>query len=228
MAEAEERCRKIFARFSNPELVQMCGIAGIFNFRTQEPVSPRLLKVMTDTLVHRGPDDEGFYVSGALGLAHRRLSIIDLESGHQPMTNEDVSVWVVFNGEIYNFLELHDDLIKKGHTFKTRSDTEVIVHLYEEQGERCFERLRGMFAIAIWDSRRRKLVLARDRVGKKPLFYFSDGCKVAFASEMKAILQVPGVSREIDPQAVSDYFSFLYIPAPKSIFKSVRKVLPGH
>jgi asparagine synthase (glutamine-hydrolysing) len=228
MAEAEERCRKIFARFSNPELVQMCGIAGIFNFRTQEPVSPRLLKVMTDTLVHRGPDDEGFYVSGALGLAHRRLSIIDLESGHQPMTNEDGSVWVVFNGEIYNFLELHDDLIKKGHTFKTRSDTEVIVHLYEEQGERCFERLRGMFAIAIWDSRRRKLVLARDRVGKKPLFYFSDGCKVAFASEMKAILQVPGVSREIDPQAVSDYFSFLYIPAPKSIFKSVRKVLPGH
>jgi len=206
----------------------MCGIAGIFNFRTQEPVSPRLLKVMTDTLVHRGPDDEGFYVSGALGLAHRRLSIIDLESGHQPMTNEDGSVWVVFNGEIYNFLELHDDLIKKGHTFKTRSDTEVIVHLYEEQGERCFERLRGMFAIAIWDSRRRKLVLARDRVGKKPLFYFSDGCKVAFASEMKAILQVPGVSREIDPQAVSDYFSFLYIPAPKSIFKSVRKVLPGH
>ena len=206
----------------------MCGIAGIFNFRTQEPVSPRLLKVMPDTLVHRGPDDEGFYVSGALGLAHRRLSIIDLESGHQPMTNEDGSVWVVFNGEIYNFLELHDDLIKKGHTFKTRSDTEVIVHLYEEQGERCFERLRGMFAIAIWDSRRRKLVLARDRVGKKPLFYFSDGCKVAFASEMKAILQVPGVSREIDPQAVSDYFSFLYIPAPKSIFKSVRKVLPGH
>src|SRR5262249_45986614 len=140
----------------------------------------------------------------------------------------DRSVWVVFNGEIYNFPELHDDLIKKGHTFKTRCDTEAIVHLYEEEGERCFERLHGMFAIAIWDSRRRKLVLARDRVGKKPLFYFYDGCKVAFASEMKGILQVPGVSREIDPQAVSDYFSFLYIPAPKSIFKSVRKVLPGH
>ena len=206
----------------------MCGIAGIFNFRTQEPVSSRLLKAMTDTLVHRGPDDEGFHVSGAVGLGHRRLSIIDLEGGHQPLANEDDTVWVVFNGEIYNFMDLHDELVKKGHTFKTRSDTEAIVHLYEEEGERCFERLRGMFAIAIWDMRNRKLLLARDRVGKKPLFYFYDGYKLAFASEMKAVLQVPGISREIDPQALSDYFSFLYIPAPKSIFKQIRKVLPGH
>jgi len=206
----------------------MCGLAGIFNFRNQEPVSSRLLKVMTDTLVHRGPDDEGFYISGDLGLGHRRLSIIDLEAGHQPMTNEDESVWVVFNGEIYNFLDLHDELVKKGHIFKTRSDTEAIVHLYEEEGERCFEKLRGMFAIAIWDARKRKLLLARDRVGKKPLFYFYDGSKLAFASEMKAILQVPGVSRDIDPEAVSDYFSFLYIPSPKSIFKQIRKILPGH
>jgi asparagine synthase (glutamine-hydrolysing) len=206
----------------------MCGIAGIYNFRSQEPVSPRLLKAMTDTLVHRGPDDEGLYISGPLGLGHRRLSIIDLEGGHQPITNEDESVWVVFNGEIYNFGELHDFLVKRGHIFKTRSDTEVIVHLYEEEGEKCFERLRGMFAIAIWDGRNRKLVLARDRVGKKPLFYFYDGSRIAFASEMKAILQVPGVRREIDPQAVSDYFSFLYVPAPKSIFKDIRKVLPGH
>jgi len=206
----------------------MCGIAGIFNFKSHEPVSPRLLKAMTDTLVHRGPDDEGFYISGPLGLGHRRLSIIDLEGGHQPITNEDESVWVVFNGEIYNFGDLHDGLVKKGHIFKTRSDTEVIVHLYEEEGEKCFERLRGMFAIAIWDGRNRKLVLARDRVGKKPLFYFYDGSSIAFASEMKAILQVPGVPREIDPQAVSDYFSFLYVPAPKSIFKHIRKVLPGH
>jgi asparagine synthase (glutamine-hydrolysing) len=206
----------------------MCGIAGIYNFKSQEPVSPRLLKAMTDTLVHRGPDDEGFYISGPLALGHRRLSIIDLEGGHQPISNEDESVWVVFNGEIYNFSELQDGLITKGHTFKTRSDTEVIVHLYEEDGERCFERLRGMFAIAIWDGRNRKLVLGRDRVGKKPLFYFYDGSRIAFASEMKAILKIPGVPREIDPQAVSDYFSLLYVPAPKSIFKQIRKVLPGH
>jgi asparagine synthase (glutamine-hydrolysing) len=206
----------------------MCGIAGIYNFKTREPVTQSLLKAMTDTLVHRGPDDEGFYVSGPLGLGHRRLSIIDLEGGHQPIANEDETVWVVFNGEIYNFSDLHESLVQKGHHFKTRSDTEVIVHLYEEEGEKCFEKLRGMFALAIWDGRKRKLVLARDRVGKKPLFYFYDGSRIAFASEMKALLEVPNVCREIDPQAVSDYFSFLYIPAPKSIFKHIRKVLPGH
>jgi asparagine synthase (glutamine-hydrolysing) len=183
---------------------------------------------MTDTMVHRGPDDEGFYCSGPVGLGHRRLSIIDLAGGHQPLANEDETIWIVFNGEIYNFGELHDELVNKGHVFKTRSDTEVIVHLYEEEGEHCFKRLRGMFAIAIWDARNRKLLLARDRVGKKPLFYFYDGSRIAFASEMKAILEIPGVSREIDPEAVSDYFSFLYIPAPKSIFKNIRKVLPGH
>jgi asparagine synthase (glutamine-hydrolysing) len=206
----------------------MCGISGIYNYRSKEPVSEALVKAMNDTLVHRGPDDEGFYVSGSIGLGHRRLSIIDLEAGHQPMTNEDGSVWVVFNGEIYNFPQLKDFLISKGHTFKTGSDTEAIVHLYEEQGEDCIRSLRGMFAIAIWDARNRKLVLARDRVGKKPLFYFDDGSKIAFASEMKAILQFPGVPREIDPQAVADYFSLLYVPAPKSIFKHIRKVLPGH
>jgi asparagine synthase (glutamine-hydrolysing) len=206
----------------------MCAIAGIYNFRRGGPVSTRLLKAMTDTLVHRGPDDEGFYISGAMGLGHRRLSIIDLAGGHQPIANEDETVWVVFNGEIYNFGDLHDDLVRKGHIFKTRSDTEVIVHLYEEEGEKCFGKLRGMFAIAIWDASNRKLVLARDRIGKKPLFYFHDGSRIAFASEMKAILELPGVPREIDPQAVSDYFSFLYVPAPKSIFKHIRKVLPGH
>ena len=206
----------------------MCAIAGIYNIRTGEPVSLRLLKAMTDTMVHRGPDDEGFYATGPVGLGHRRLSIIDLAGGHQPIANEDETVWVVFNGEIYNFGELHDQLVKKGHVFKTRSDTEVIVHLYEEEGEKCFEKLRGMFAIAIWDARTRKLILARDRVGKKPLFYFYDGFRFAFASEMKAILEIPGVPRVIDSEAVSDYFSYLYIPAPKSIFKNIRKVLPGH
>jgi len=206
----------------------MCGIAGIFNLDSHEPVSPRLLKAMTDALLHRGPDDEGFYVAGPVGLGHRRLSIIDLEGGHQPLANEDNTVWVVFNGEIYNFIDLHVELVKKGHTFKTRSDTEAIVHLYEEEGERCFERLRGMFAIAVWDARKRKLILARDRVGKKPLFYFYDGSRIAFASEMKGLLELPKIPREIDLEAVSDYFSFLYIPAPKSIFKHIRKVLPGH
>jgi asparagine synthase (glutamine-hydrolysing) len=206
----------------------MCGIAGIYNFDSFKSVHESLLKRMTDALAHRGPDDEGFYCSGPVGLGHRRLSIIDLAGGHQPLGNEDETVWIVFNGEIYNFAELHDELVKKGHVFKTRSDTEVIVHLYEEEGENCFQRLRGMFAIAIWDARNRKLLLARDRVGKKPLFYFYDGCRIAFASEMKAILEIPGVPREVDPEAVSDYFSLLYIPAPKSIFRNVRKVLPGH
>ena len=206
----------------------MCGITGIYNLKTLKPVSLSLLRAMTDTLIHRGPDDEGFYLAGPVGLGHRRLSIIDLEGGHQPITNEDKTVWVVFNGEIYNFGDLQDDLVKKGHTFKTRSDTEVIAHLYEEEGEACFQHLRGMFAIAIWDGRNRKLLLARDRVGKKPLFYFYDGSRIAFASEMKAILKVPDVPREMDIEAVSDYFSLLYIPAPKSIFKHIRKVLPGH
>jgi asparagine synthase (glutamine-hydrolysing) len=212
----------------NPKFSSMCGIAGIYNFESLEPVSPRLLKAMADTLTHRGPDDEGFYASGEIGLAHRRLSIIDLESGHQPMTNEDGTVWVVFNGEIYNFGELQDGVEKKGHIFKTRSDTEVIVHLYEEYGENCFHYLRGMFAIAIWDQRKRKLLLARDRVGKKPLFYFHDGSRIVFASEIKALLKAPNVSRDINLEALSDYFSLLYIPAPKSIFKQIRKILPGH
>ncbi|HMF51957.1 MAG TPA: asparagine synthase (glutamine-hydrolyzing), partial [Candidatus Saccharimonadales bacterium] len=170
----------------------------------------------------------GFYLSGGIGLGHRRLSIIVLAAGHQPMSNEDGTIWVVFNGEIYNFPELRDFLISKGHTFKTQSDTEAIVHLYEEVGEDCFRSLRGMFAIALWDGRNRKLVLARDRVGKKPLYYYCDDSKIAFASEMKAILQVPGVPREIDEEALADYFSFLYVPAPKSIFKHIRKVRPGH
>ena len=127
----------------------MCGISGIYNIKSRQPVSNKLLKAMTDTLVHRGPDDEGFYVSGPLGLGHRRLCIIDLEGGHQPLANEDETIWVIFNGEIYNFGDLHDDLVRKGHTFKTKSDTEVIVHLYEEKGEECFSELRGMFAL--WD-----------------------------------------------------------------------------
>jgi asparagine synthase (glutamine-hydrolysing) len=206
----------------------MCGICGIFNVGSGEPVSSSLLKNMADTLVHRGPDDEGFFFDGPVGLAHRRLSIIDVEGGHQPLCNEDQSIWVAFNGEIYNFQELRDFLEKKGHVFKTRSDTEVIVHLYEEQGEACFQSLRGMFALAIWDRPKRAVILARDRVGKKPLFYSFDGAQLAFGSEMKALLAIPGIKREIDLEALSDYFSLLYVPAPKSIFRSIRKVRAGH
>ncbi len=206
----------------------MCGICGVFNVGTGASVPISSLKAMADTIAHRGPDEEGFFSEGPIGLAHRRLSIIDLEGGQQPQTNEDQSVWVVFNGEIYNFRELRDFLVKKGHTFKTRSDTEVIVHLYEERGEQCFQELRGMFALAIWDRRERKLLLSRDRVGKKPLFYTYDGKRALFGSEMKAILADPDISRDVDLEAVSDYFSLLYVPVPKSIFKAVRKVRPGH
>ena len=206
----------------------MCGICGVFNIGNRAPVGTALLKSMADTLIHRGPDDEGFYCSGPIGLAHRRLAIIDIVGGHQPMSNADDSVWVVFNGEIYNFQEMKSFLVSKGHDFQTQTDTEVIIKLYEEYGEDCFQYLRGMFAIALWDEKKQQLILARDRIGKKPLFYFNDQKKLVFASEIKAILKVPGVPREMDLQAVSDYFSLLYIPAPKSIYKGIRKLRPGH
>jgi asparagine synthase (glutamine-hydrolysing) len=206
----------------------MCGIAGIVTSGRLGEGDSELLKRMTRALVHRGPDGEGFYLDEQAALGHRRLSIIDLDSGKQPMCNEDESVWVVFNGEIYNYLDLRKDLIARGHKFKTESDTEVIVHLYEEVGEKFSESLRGMFAIALWDKKRRRLVLSRDRIGKKPLYYAFVRSAVYFASEMKSLLHIPGLRRDIDDQAVSDYFSLLYVPAPKSIFKSVRKVKPAH
>lgn len=206
----------------------MCGLCGIFNVGSQERVERASLKAMADTIAHRGPDDEGFFTSGSIGLAHRRLSIIDLQGGRQPMASPDGSIVVVFNGEIYNFLELRRRLESKGYVFQTKSDTEVIIYLYQEVGEACFQELFGMFAIAIWDARNRKLVLARDRVGKKPLFYLYDGKRCVFASEMKAILELPGIPRDIDLEALSDYFSLLYVPAPKSIFRHIRKLLPGH
>lgn len=183
---------------------------------------------MADVLAHRGPDGEGFYFGESIGLAHRRLSIIDLEGGKQPLCNEDATVWTVFNGEIYNYLELKDELLARGHTFTTHSDTEVIVHLYEDEGPGLFERLRGMFAIAVWDARNRRLILGRDRLGKKPLYYSFFGDTLAFASEMKSLLQIPELPRELDNEALADYFSLMYVPSPKSIFKSIRKVQPGH
>ncbi len=179
-------------------------------------------------LRHRGPDDEGLYIAAGIGLAHRRLSIIDVAGGHQPISNEDGSVRVLLNGEIYNYPELRCELAKRGHRFSTCSDTESIVHLYEESGEHCFARLRGMFAIAIWDGRRHRLLLARDRLGKKPLFYGAVDDRLVFGSELKALLALTDFPRDIDRQALSDYFSLGYIPAPKTIYKAARKVRPAH
>src|SRR6185312_1868125 len=206
----------------------MCGICGIYEPKRETEIPCSVLKPMADTIYHRGPDDEGFYSAPGVGLAHRRLSIIDLEGGHQPLANEDESIWIVFNGEVYNFEELNRRYLSSGHTFRTRSDTETIVHLYEELGEKVFAELRGMFAIALWDGRRKRMLLARDRIGKKPLFYSWDGKRLVFGSEIKALWPAGGISQEMDPQALSDYFSYQYVPAPKTIYRDVRKLRPGH
>lgn len=183
---------------------------------------------MTSALVHRGPDDEGFYVAGRIGLGHRRLSIIDVAGGRQPIFNEDGSIAVILNGEIYNYRELAQLVEARGHHLKTKSDTETIVHLYEEFGEACVEHLRGMFAFALWDSREQKLMLARDRVGKKPLYFADVGGELIFGSELKALLEHPAMSREVDPLAVADYFSYQFVPAPKTIYARARKLRAGH
>jgi asparagine synthase (glutamine-hydrolysing) len=205
----------------------MCGIAGIVALNNR-PVSPEEIRAMCAALAHRGPDDEGFYFRPNVGLGMRRLSIIDLATGQQPISNEDGSVWVVFNGEIYNFQELRADLEARGHRFRTATDTETIVHLYEERGARCVEELRGMFAFALWDEARRQLVLARDRLGIKPLYYTEAGGQLVFASELKAILQVPGVGRELNWPAVSHLFTFLTTPRTESIVGGIRKLEPAH
>ncbi len=207
----------------------MCGIAGIYHLHgTPSGDWKMILERMTRTLVHRGPDDAGYFVDDFVALGHRRLSIIDLETGHQPISNEDGSVWLVFNGEVYNFPELRHLLECKGHRFRTRSDTETIVHAYEEWDTLCLERLRGMFAFALWDARRRRLFLARDRLGKKPLYYARVGEALVFGSEIKALAAFPGFDRTLDLEALSDYLSLLYVPREKSIFRGVRKLLPGH
>jgi len=205
----------------------MCGICG-FCFFDERPVNINILKKMTATLQHRGPDDEGYYTNKGIGLGHRRLSIIDLDTGKQPINNEDKTVYVVFNGEIYNFPELKKQLEEKGHRFYTKTDTEVLVHLYEEKGERCVESLAGMFAFAIWDGKKRKLFIARDRIGIKPLFYAYNGTAFAFASEPKALLQLPWVEGRLDPEGLSHYLSYDFIPAPYCIYEDIRKVPPGH
>ncbi len=208
----------------------MCGIAGIFDTREPSEIDRALLSRMSARVSHRGPDDEGFHLAPGIGLAHRRLAIIDLSAdGHQPLFNEDGSVCVVYNGEIYNYLELLKELASRGHRFRSRCDTEVVVHAWEEWGERCVERFNGMFAFAIWDSRSQTLFLARDRFGEKPLYYgwLEDG-HFLFASELKSLLVHPKLRREISPQAVEDYFAYGYVPDPKTIYRDVLKLPPAH
>jgi asparagine synthase (glutamine-hydrolysing) len=207
----------------------MCGISSIATFGAT-PASADVLQRMTDRLAHRGPDDQGCFREprGRALLGHRRLSIIDLSSGHQPVFNEDRSIAIVFNGEIYNFQEMRDELERKGHHFTTRSDTEVIVHLYEEYGEACVSRLRGMFAFAIWDGRRDAVFVARDRVGKKPVYYAVAGETLYLASEIQALYGVPDIPRDLDYQAIDLYLTYSYVPAPWSIYKSIRKLPPAH
>src|ERR1700682_759940 len=205
----------------------MCGICGKVKFDRESPVSGTLLKAMADSIAHRGPDDEGFYISGQVGLGFRRLSIIDLAGGHQPLSNEDGTVWIVFNGEIYNYQELRQELLSKGHIFRTQTDTEVIVHLYEEFGDRCVEKLRGMFGFAIWDERQLKLLLARDRTGIKPLYYGVTDRSLVFGSEMKAILVDPEIKREILPSIVDRFLTFDYVAGDETLFKNIYKLPPG-
>src|SRR6185437_13789105 len=210
----------------------MCGIAGYLATQPRVELGSSLRK-MAAVIAHRGPDDEGFYEAvgrdGArrVGLAHRRLSIIDLSTGHQPMGNEDGSVQIVFNGEMYNFMELRERLLARGHVFRTRSDTETIVHAYEEWGPECVTRFRGMFAFALWDGNRERLLLARDRYGKKPLFLHEADGLLLFGSEIKAILAFPGVARRVDREALWDYFAYRYVPAPATLLTGIRKLMPG-
>jgi asparagine synthase (glutamine-hydrolysing) len=206
----------------------MCGIAGVLYSDQARPADRSILRAMGDSIAHRGPDAEGFWAECGIGLVHRRLSIIDLAGGDQPIGNEDGSVQVVFNGEIYNYLELRAELENRGHRLRTRSDTEVLVHLYEEWGDDLVERLRGMFAFALWDRPRRRLLLGRDRLGIKPLYVYRDDEKLLFGSEVKALLAHPQVPREIDPAAVEDYLAFGMTCGARSIFRGVEKLPPAH
>jgi len=206
----------------------MCGIAGIYNL-DKKPVKEKDLKKMTDLMTHRGPDDEGFYLKNNVGFGHRRLSIIDLSAaGHQPMSNEDKTIWIVYNGEIYNYLELRDKLEKRGHVFKSQTDTEVIIHSYEEWQEGCFEKFNGMWALAIWDEIKQKLLLSRDRFGVKPLYYFKDKNVFAFASEIKALLAI-GIAKVPNDKLIYDFLKFGMLDhTDETFFLNINKIPPAH
>jgi len=206
----------------------MCGIYGFLDRKLTSAARQALLDRMGHVVIHRGPDDAGQYFGDGVALGMRRLSIIDLSGGHQPIPNEDQTIWVINNGEIYNFLQLRDQLEKRGHVFRTKSDTEVLVHLYEQEEVDFVKRLRGMFAIALWDAPRSRLVLARDRVGKKPLYVRREPNRVLFASEIKSILEAEGVPRRVDPTALREYVTLGYVPAPRTMFEGIEKILPGH
>ena len=207
----------------------MCGITGIVDLTAERPINEGLLATMNGLLSHRGPDGDGFHFEPGVGLGHRRLAIIDPEGGKQPVYNEDHSVVVTYNGEIFNFQEVEVELVKRGHTFRTRCDTEVIVHAWEEWGVDCLARFNGMFAFALWDKRQKTLFMARDRLGVKPLYYaeLADG-RIVFGSELKTLLVHPDVPRRIDPLAVEEYFAFGYVPDPATIYQGVFKLPPAH
>lgn len=206
----------------------MCGICGMFNLQSEEPVSRDLMAQMTNLISHRGPDESGIYLDGPVGMGSTRLSIIDLSNGHQPMSNERGDIWIVFNGEIWNYKALRKEFLEKGHQFRTNSDTETIIHAYEEYGADCIAHLNGMFGLAIWDLSRKRLLLARDRVGKKPLYYAHIDGNLIFASEIKSLLCHPQVKRQVDVQALADFLSIRYVPGPATLFAKISKVLPGH
>lgn len=206
----------------------MCGIAGVYAYRSQRPIEPALITRMTASLVHRGPDDVGEHVDGSIGLGMRRLSILDIAGGHQPMSNAAGTLHVVFNGEVYNFRELRSQLSSLGHSFRTRSDTEVVLNAFERWGMDALPRFNGMFGLAIWDARTRRIVLARDPFGIKPLYYWDDQSTLVFGSEVRALLCWPDIPRELETAALDDYLSFGYVPSPLTAFKGIRKLPPGH
>src|SRR5262245_55711972 len=205
----------------------MCGIAGQFNYSRNERVSPEVVRRMTSSIVHRGPDDEGFLIAGSHGLGFRRLSIIDLAGGHQPMSDADENVWIVFNGEIYNYKELRAELIQRGHRFQTRSDTEVIIHGYKEWGTGVLGRLNGMFGLAIWDATRERLVVARDAMGIKLVYFKDDGEQLTFGSEIRAVVAAGESTPDVDPEALQLFLKYRYTPSPLTIFSGIRKRAPG-
>ncbi|PYV93923.1 MAG: asparagine synthase (glutamine-hydrolyzing), partial [Acidobacteria bacterium] len=205
----------------------MCGIAGVIKFGDGANVAPDLVRGMCSSMVHRGPDDEGIYTQGRVGIGMRRLSIVDLATGHQPISNEDNTIWIVFNGEIYNHAELRPDLEARGHRYRTHSDTETIVHLYEEYGHDCVRHLRGMFAFAIWDSRKRHLFIARDRLGIKPLYYQHDDQQFVFGSEIKVLLS-SGMRPHFRRTALPEYLAFGYLSGSETFFSGIEKLMPGH
>ena len=206
----------------------MCGICGVLELKGECRDSREHVEAMAQTLVHRGPDDDGYYVNPPVALGFRRLSIVDLSGGHQPMSNGDGTVWIVFNGEIYNHTSIRSDLERRGYRYATRSDTETVLHLYEEYGDDCVHHLRGMFAFAIWDMSKKRLFCARDRLGIKPFYYVATRERFAFASEMKALFELPGLHPKMNHRALPEFFALGYLSASGSLFQGILKLLPGH